>query len=726
MLVYRVIRGGNISDLADLTTAQSYLASNPDDYLTDWTVGMTSITLEDLVSGSTYTLSVLAKDASGKISIYDPVDITTVSDNNPPSNVASLSGTGAVRSVDLIWNAANDDHTPSNKLQYKLIQGSSTTDLSTVADAESDQIATNYVIIDWTENLTSATAAELNPNTNYHFVVLVKDKAGNKQIYTPVTVATTNPSDTVAPTIATSNSMNLLTTVAALDNSGIPQVTVSWNKASDNTTSAASLKYQLVMNTAEDRVDSISKALSATVISPWFSSNASVISATARNLSAGTTYAFNVVVKDIAGNMNLYVPTTETTDQTGSGIQTLNFPSAENNTNFNINSLYGERAGFFWGGYYYQDMTGRKKSQGQGNANYSHYLGKFSLTGSLQTSFGSSGWLNLSSINSVPNLTTNRSPIHWLVCNNNVLALVNTSSTSYKLYTATITSTSLSFSNVIDTLAIASNKVFDFSCLGTKAYITGIKNGTTSPIVYAYDGSTFSNGSDAALSSGTALRTPFLDGTSLYFTDWTGSNGYFRNLNTNLLSITGSTLMNALHFPTTTFTGGNITNGIFGGWVSGTNVSVYTGVGHTMKIWTDTPSNIRDNLTGASAFDPSVSFRSAILRQLKQGAMMDGRVCTAANKYLGFDHYKYYSSTHARSGEFGGYAFFLVNADGSRSYIYNKGKEITMRNKHYATTAHQSYVSIACDEATDTVVLGYKISRGHTKLHFMRLDPYAP
>ena len=143
----------------------------------------------------TYKYTVTAKgdtflilDASE--SVYSSDLVVTVLDTDPPSaggggNISASNLTS--NSVSLNWSTGTDNVTSDENLEYKLVK-STINNIDTVDDAEQNGI----IIQDWMKNTTSGSALSLTPNTSYYFNVLIKDEAGNKNIYTPL-LQTTEP-----------------------------------------------------------------------------------------------------------------------------------------------------------------------------------------------------------------------------------------------------------------------------------------------------------------------------------------------------------------------------------------------------------------------------------------------------------------------------------------------------------------------------------------------------
>ncbi len=84
------------------------------------------------------------------------------------------------------WGEGSDNTTTVSELQYKLVQSSSKEELDTIEKA----MASNNVLINWTQGLTTFTSSNLTANTKYAYTVLVRDSGGNAAIYEPKEITT--------------------------------------------------------------------------------------------------------------------------------------------------------------------------------------------------------------------------------------------------------------------------------------------------------------------------------------------------------------------------------------------------------------------------------------------------------------------------------------------------------------------------------------------------------
>ncbi len=218
-----------------------------------------------------------------------------------PGSLISFSGTSSSATT-VSWGAATDETTAQAELLYKLVKAPSAAAIDTAE--EIDAVAGSDLAIDWTANALSVTIAGLTASTTYWFAAIVKDAAGNESVYSPQSVTTASVPDTSAPSIGTG--------IVVSGTSGT-STTVSWGAAIDDVTTALNLQYKLVKASAAGAIDTVAEAnaiAGADIALDW---TANALSSSVTGLSLSSTYWFAVLVRDAAGNMSLYAPSSVTT-----------------------------------------------------------------------------------------------------------------------------------------------------------------------------------------------------------------------------------------------------------------------------------------------------------------------------------------------------------------------------------------------------------------------------
>ena len=245
--------------------------------------------------------------------IYGSIDLTDISQYGifnkeisieeviitPPtpgnSGIVSIDNIGT-DSIDLSWEKATDNVSEQGDLQYKVVR-SENNNISTLEETEDDGI---IIVQDWKKDISSITASGLTNNTTYYFNVIVKDEVGYKSVYT-MTYATI---EETPPTPGNSG-------IISIDNIGTDSIDLSWEKATDNVSQQGDLQYKVVRSESNN-VFTLEGAEDGGIIivHDWEKDMSSI---TVSSLTDSTTYYFNVIVKDEAGNKSVYTMVSGTT-----------------------------------------------------------------------------------------------------------------------------------------------------------------------------------------------------------------------------------------------------------------------------------------------------------------------------------------------------------------------------------------------------------------------------
>jgi hypothetical protein len=128
-----------------------------------------------------------------------------------------------------------------------------------------------------------------------------------------VSVTNSSTSFSSAPNTSTSTSTSAPTAGTAISFSLVAgtTLTVTWGAATDTNTATADLQYKLVSATLTSALDTVSEAdaiTSGSVLMDW---TANTTSKAVTGLTASTTYAFAVLVKNTQSQKALYTPNTQ-------------------------------------------------------------------------------------------------------------------------------------------------------------------------------------------------------------------------------------------------------------------------------------------------------------------------------------------------------------------------------------------------------------------------------
>lgn len=130
----------------------------------------------------------------------------------------------------------------------------------------------------------------------------------------------TGTSDTVAPSVGSLSSFSGISAT---------QIGVNWTAATDAVTAAAQLEYKLVKdNVSVTNINTIALANAKTGVDLIMNWTPNTTGYVATGLTALTTYYFAVLVRDSAGNIALYTPSSQATASTGSLVSPTFSPGA--------------------------------------------------------------------------------------------------------------------------------------------------------------------------------------------------------------------------------------------------------------------------------------------------------------------------------------------------------------------------------------------------------------
>jgi hypothetical protein len=307
-LEYRVVR----SDAANIDTLSNAEANGT--VVQDWTRDIASATATGLPDSRKYYFNVIIRDLAGNKAAYSMGSAVTLDTTLPvPGNGGTITTSGVTdTSVTLNWTKGTDNLSAQGALQYKVVRSDSN-NINTVANAE----ANGTVVQDWTADINTKEVTGLTMSTTYYFNVLVKDEAGNKAVYVMKCKATTP--DIIAPTPGNGGAIS----------SGEDRGTsfyISWDSAADAGSDQSVLQYKVVKsNTAN--IDTVTNAeANGTVVQIW---TPCISFRELVKLNTSTTYYYNVIVKDEAGNKSAYTMGTRTTrdkatlDQTNESVKCM-------------------------------------------------------------------------------------------------------------------------------------------------------------------------------------------------------------------------------------------------------------------------------------------------------------------------------------------------------------------------------------------------------------------
>ncbi|MCF8365823.1 MAG: hypothetical protein K9H16_08580 [Bacteroidales bacterium] len=243
-----------------------------------------------LTPNKNYYFNVVIKDVAGNKSVYNMVNDTTEIDYPPTPGESGeiLTTVAGFTQINLSWAHASDDLTPQADLEY-LVYYSTSDNITTVNECEANGTAYGS----FAANINSKQVTGLTISTNYYFNIVVKDGMGFKNAYNVVNDTT----DTDYPPTPGNSG------VISSTYTGISQVNLSWDYATDDFSPQANLKY-LVYYSDSDNIATVSQCETNGTPAGSFTENMN--SKSVNGLTSGTTWYFNIVVKDIPGYKSVY------------------------------------------------------------------------------------------------------------------------------------------------------------------------------------------------------------------------------------------------------------------------------------------------------------------------------------------------------------------------------------------------------------------------------------
>jgi len=193
------------------------------------------------------------------------------------------------------WGEASDNISPGERLKYRVVRSSNFDSINTVRECLA--VEGSDVILEWSDYVPSITMGGLVQSTTYYLAVLVKDEAGNVEIYYPrniTTIANTAPTPGTQITYSEREKTSL---------------TASWGAAKDGNYPSGDLEYRLVKADTATAIDTVEGALAVPAVMDW----SKWLTYNVTGLTESTRYYFAVVVRNPDNKMSLYSPRMTTT-----------------------------------------------------------------------------------------------------------------------------------------------------------------------------------------------------------------------------------------------------------------------------------------------------------------------------------------------------------------------------------------------------------------------------
>jgi hypothetical protein len=169
------------------STKMTVNPENSGTLIMDWTANAKSKQVNGLASTNSYYFVVMVKDEAGNKTLYPSQKFSSLDVNAPQVDSGIIVSEISPEGVTVSWEAASDDVTSPDKLQYKVVY-STDRNVDNVSEADSN----GQVSLGWTANISTHKVSGLEPSTTYYIVTLVRDEAGNEALYEPREITTTH------------------------------------------------------------------------------------------------------------------------------------------------------------------------------------------------------------------------------------------------------------------------------------------------------------------------------------------------------------------------------------------------------------------------------------------------------------------------------------------------------------------------------------------------------
>jgi len=227
----------------------------------------------------------------------------------------------------LHWGAASDNVTAAENLRYRVVKSLNAAAINTIAEVK--EITGENVVMEWSSYVDSIFIDELIPETTYWISVIVKDEAGNMEIYYPQSTRTLvsiapHPGDDISLTATSSTSVDL-----------------AWGQASDdNFLLPEQLQYKVVKALTSSAIDTVKEANAVAPENVVIDFTPNLLLTSAEGLLNGKKYYFAVLVKNPLDAIALYSP---------KSIRTLDTLSPTPGTGITFSNVLSDSITVNWG-----------------------------------------------------------------------------------------------------------------------------------------------------------------------------------------------------------------------------------------------------------------------------------------------------------------------------------------------------------------------------------------
>lgn len=462
----------------------------------------------------------------------------------------------------------------------------------------------------------------------------------------------------------------------SLENIRANSIHVSWEAATDDTSSAAALEYRLLMTTSDTQPDSVEAAeAQSDEVMDW---TADIYAADATALSHRTTYYFALLVRDQAGNTALYPVASATTPLPY-------LPS----------SSFNRFSGFMYADQPYISVVDPEDN---------YYLMRLTTNGSVDTSFDDDGVALISSIAGQD--TTLQNAHYQILSCNNTPYIVDTY--GKKIFELSMSDNHFVIENIVDgaatllsDLSIDDTYLLDYfvtRCSGKYLYVVYYNSDDMNDFLISLDTTAdIDENNPRAIGYDNYLPLDFAsidNATQLMFTMSHTDDLRFKQFNTDTL---------AIDVDYTTFPADGGAEMLAFAQLSESDVLVMGAYPHgRLDIYRGTASKAVDGLVAATPGWGSYTIQDTDNPDdsffVPDNAKLNSNIATCTVRGKTFIHIEGWITSPPYYSE--GFAFLLDETGRALSSDFNNGQVRVLNHELYAGPASSHYVSLQCSDTT--------------------------
>ena len=336
------------------------------------------------------------------------------------------------------------------------------------------------------------------------------------------------------------------------------------------------------------------------------------------------------------------------------------------------------------------------------------WLVKFLLDGTVDSSFGTSGWLRYSTLPGARAAYAS-TPTYFVSCAGKIYTVNRSSSNEWSFDKLDLGATP-AFTQLGSTTASGA-ALSALRCVEGKAYMALDQNPSNVRAAFVDTTTDTYTLGPLETDTGTYLGFTRTAAGDLWTYDASSPSALFRRLD---LATAGATAV--LESKTVLTSGGRpyFFDGVY--HESTSRAVMYTRAGTTahLDVLANAPTTVIDVLTNAaSTYAPTVSYAPQLVASTGATGLSQDTVCAAGSRYLAW---AYVSPSSAYT-----FGAMLFNADGTRFGGFNGGNEVIFSHAPYNYYTGRYYLTIACDSASGMGAFAYKNAAGQPTVYLANM-----